>query len=118
MQLTKEEFEEIRKHSEAGWLALRSVEGLEQESLIVLHHHERVDGRGYPGNLSGSKIPIGARIVSVVDTFDAMTSTRPYRRALTRAEAFKELDRCSGTQFDPLVVAAFHNVLTAFRRAA
>ena len=88
-------------------MALRNVEGLEQESLMVLHHHERVDGKGYPGNLRGSEIPLGARIIAVADSFDAMTSDRPYRPALPAEQAVEEVERCAGTQFDPEVVRAF-----------
>jgi HD-GYP domain-containing protein (c-di-GMP phosphodiesterase class II) len=112
-KLTDDEFEWIKKHSECGWMALRSVEGLEQESLMVLHHHERMDGRGYPGNLYASEIPLGSRIIAVADSFDAMTSNRPYRASLTRGEAFEELGRCAGSQFDPLVVTAFGRCIFA-----
>src|SRR5262245_30641821 len=72
--LDNDEFEWIRKHPEYGWMALRNVEGFEQESLIVLHHHERMDGRGYPGGLVGTQIPLGSRIVAVADSFDALTT--------------------------------------------
>ena len=69
---------------------------------IVLAHHERWDGKGYPRGLHGEEIPLGARIFTVVDTFDSMTSDRPYRKALSTLEALNEILRCSGTQFDPL----------------
>ncbi|MCK4267817.1 MAG: HD-GYP domain-containing protein, partial [Actinomycetia bacterium] len=68
------------------------------------HHHERFDGKGYPDGLSGENIPFGARILAVADSFDAMTSNRPYRQARSREAAFAELKRCAGTQFDPVVV--------------
>jgi HD-GYP domain-containing protein (c-di-GMP phosphodiesterase class II) len=77
----------------------------------VLHHHERWDGAGYPGGLAGENIPLGARIIFVADAFDAMTSSRLYRRPMTREEAFTEVERCSGAQFDPEVVRAFFDAV-------
>lgn len=106
-RLTDEEFEWIRKHPEYGWSAVRNVDGFHYASLLVLHHHERWDGGGYPGNLRGSDIPLGARVIAVADSFDALTTDRPYRTARTREEAIKEIVRCSGTQFYPEVVHAF-----------
>lgn len=110
--LTAEEFDWIKRHPEYGWMALRNVEGFEQESLMVLHHHERLDGRGYPGGLIGSQIPMGSRIISVADAFDALTTDRPYRPGRGRREALQEIVRCSGTQFDPRVVSAFSHSLS------
>ena len=106
-KLTEEEFEAIKKHPEFGWMVLRGVEGFEEISLLLLHHHERLDGRGYPGGLRGEEIPFGARIITVADSFDAMTTNRPYRKAGSPEAAAKELLRCAGTQFDPVVVEAF-----------
>jgi HD-GYP domain-containing protein (c-di-GMP phosphodiesterase class II) len=106
-RLTDEEFEWIRKHPEYGWSAVRNVDGFHYASLLVLHHHERWDGGGYPGNLRGSDIPLGSRIIAVADSFDALTTDRPYRTARTHEEAVKEIVRCSGTQFYPEVVQAF-----------
>jgi HD-GYP domain-containing protein (c-di-GMP phosphodiesterase class II) len=80
--------------------------GIEPVADWILHHHERWDGRGYPDRLPGSEIPLGARIIFVVDAYDAMTSDRVYRGRLTQADALAELERCAGTQFDPSVVAA------------
>ncbi len=80
--------------------------GIEPVASWVLHHHERWDGEGYPANLAGERIPIGSRILFAADSFDAMTSDRTYRRALGYEEAVEELQRCSGTQFDPAVVQA------------
>jgi HD-GYP domain-containing protein (c-di-GMP phosphodiesterase class II) len=105
--LTVEEYECIKKHSEFGWMVLRNIEGFEEAGLMLLHHHERMDGRGYPGELSGSKIPLGARIIAVADTFDALTTDRPYRTARSIEAALDEIKRCSGSQFDPEVVQAF-----------
>jgi HD-GYP domain-containing protein (c-di-GMP phosphodiesterase class II) len=106
-RLTEDEFEYIKKHSEFGWMVLRSVEGFEEAALILLHHHERFDGGGYPGELSREQIPFGARIVSVADTYDALTTNRPYRKCWEHNRAVDEIARCSNTQFDPKVVDAF-----------
>jgi len=105
--LSAEEMELMRKHPEYGWGILRAFPTLEQAALFVLHHHERVDGTGYPAALDGDDIPLGARIVSVIDAFDAMISTRPYREGLPFAEAKRRLITASGTQFDPIVVERF-----------
>ncbi len=106
-RLTDEEFDYIKKHSEFGWMVLRSIEGFEQASLILLHHHERFDGGGYPGELAGEQIPFGARIVAVADTYDALTTHRPYRKPWEHDRAVEEIARCSNNQFDPKVIAAF-----------
>lgn len=106
-KLTDEEFDWIRKHPEYGWSAVRNVDSFHHASLLVLHHHERWDGGGYPGNLRGSDIPLGSRIIAVADSFDALTTNRPYRAGRTRDEAIKEIVRCSGTQFNTEVVNAF-----------
>ena len=106
-RLTEDEFEYIKKHSEFGWMVLRNVEGFEEASLILLHHHERYDGAGYPGELAGDQIPFGARIVAVADTYDALTTNRPYRRSREHDAAVEEIARCSNTQFDPRIVDAF-----------
>src|SRR2546423_2758165 len=111
-RLDDDEFEYIKKHSEFGWMVLRSVEGFEEASLILLHHHERFDGGGYPGDLSGTQIPFGARIVSVADTYDALTTNRPYRNKWEHDRAVAEIKRCSGTQFDPNVIEAFMRAFT------
>jgi HD-GYP domain-containing protein (c-di-GMP phosphodiesterase class II) len=83
------------------------VPGLESVSLVVLHHHERMDGRGYPAGLEGDQIPLGARIVCVVDAFDAMLSSRSYRNGLGIDEAIRRLRDSSPDQFDPKIVAPF-----------
>lgn len=106
-RLTDEEFDQIRKHPEFGWAILRLLPGFERVCLMVLHHHERIDGRGYPGRLSGDEIPLGARIVAVVDAFDAMISDRPYRKGLPVEEAFRRLEADRGTQFDSEIVDIF-----------
>jgi HD-GYP domain-containing protein (c-di-GMP phosphodiesterase class II) len=105
-KLSEEEFEYIRKHPEFGWMVLRGVEGFEDIGQMLLHHHERFDGAGYPAGLCGDEIPLGARIIAVADSFDAITSDRPYRKAASVEQAAEELQRCAGTQFDPQVVEA------------
>ncbi|HEU4691182.1 MAG TPA: HD-GYP domain-containing protein [Vicinamibacterales bacterium] len=105
--LTHEEREIIKKHPEYGWAVLRVVPGFERVSLFVLHHHEAFDGTGYPAGLRGDEIPIGSRIVSVMDAFDAMISSRPYRRGLALEEAVRRLEAGIGTQFDPVITPHF-----------
>src|SRR5579862_2000432 len=106
-KLTAEEYELMKKHPEYGWAVLRQVPGMERASLIILHHHESYDGRGYPGGLKGEEIPMGSRIVAVIDAFDAMVSNRPYRQGLPFEEAERRLLAASGTQFDARVVKSF-----------
>src|SRR5580704_8752281 len=106
-KLTSEEYELMKKHPEYGWAVLRQIPGMERASLIILHHHENYDGTGYPGGLKGEEIPIGSRIVSVIDAFDAMVSTRPYRQGMPFEEAERRLLEASGTQFDAGVVERF-----------
>jgi HD-GYP domain-containing protein (c-di-GMP phosphodiesterase class II) len=105
--LAPDELAAIRRHPELGVRMLRGVAGAQDGLDCVLHHHERWDGTGYPHGLRGDEIPIEARIVAVADAYDAMTSDRPYRRALSHEEAVAEVERCAGTQFDPQVAAAF-----------
>ncbi len=111
-KLTPEEFAAIARHPDVGYKILAPLK-LPQEALeIVRHHHERLDGRGYPAGLQGDQIPLSVAIVSVADAFDAMTAHRPYRPTpLTFAEAADELRRCAGTQFKPEVVEALLEVL-------
>ncbi len=106
-KLTAEEFDHIKKHPELGWMALKNMDDFKTVSLIVLHHHERMDGRGYPAGLQGNAIPLGARIIAVGDSFDALTTDRPYRKAFSRQDAVDELLACAETQFDSRVLAAF-----------
>jgi putative nucleotidyltransferase with HDIG domain len=108
--LTTEEWVEMRKHPRIGYDILRNIKFLSPAAEIVLCHQERWDGKGYPSGLAGTDIPLGARIFAVADTMDAMTSDRPYRRALSFRDTFSEIARCSGTQFAPRVVEAFLEV--------
>jgi HD-GYP domain-containing protein (c-di-GMP phosphodiesterase class II) len=97
----------MNRHPQLGYEMLRAIPFLKDALPVVLHHQEMYDGSGYPAGLRGQEIPLGARIFAVADTYDAMTSIRPYRRALSHEQALAEILRCSGTQFDPRVVAAF-----------
>jgi response regulator RpfG family c-di-GMP phosphodiesterase len=106
-KLNDDEWQEMRQHPEMGYRMLKHIPFLEPALDIVLYHQERYDGKGYPTGLQGKEIPLGARIFAVVDTFDAMTSDRPYRAALTIQDACEEIKRCTYTQFDPDVSAAF-----------
>jgi len=105
-KLTDEEFEQIKTHSDVGGRLLERIPFTRAVAPLVRAIHERFDGRGYPDGLAGTAIPVGARIVCACDAFDAMVSDRPYRPAMSHEAAFAELERCSGTQFDPDVVAA------------
>lgn len=106
-KLTAEEFEIIKSHPELGEKLVKSVEKLRLISNWLKHHHERFDGKGYPDGLAGDDIPISARIIALADTYDAMTSDRAYRNALSHEEAIDEIKRCSGTQFDPVLANIF-----------
>lgn len=105
--LTAEERVLINRHPEYSWSILRLFSGLEEASLYALHHHESIDGRGYPAGLQGSDIPLVSRIICVIDAYDAMVSNRCYRAGLPHEEAVRRLLKSSGTQFDPEVVQAF-----------
>jgi len=105
--LTSEERAVINRHSEYSWSILRLLPGLEEASLYTLHHHENVDGTGYPAGLKDADIPLVSRIVSVIDAYDAMVSNRCYRKGLEHAEAVRRLLESAGTQFDLDVVPAF-----------
>ena len=105
--LTSEEWQQMRKHPAIGYEMLKDVKFLSTAAEIVYAHHERYDGKGYPTGLKGEDVPLGARIFAVADAFDAMTSNRPYRRALSADKAREEITTNSGTQFDPAVVEAF-----------
>jgi putative nucleotidyltransferase with HDIG domain len=107
--LTPPQWWAIRRHPEAGADILRPVAALRSLGVVdmVLHHHERFDGDGYPHRLRGTDIPLGARIITLADSLSAMLQDRPYRRALTFEAAEREVVRCSGSHFDPRVVEAF-----------
>ncbi|MBN2528270.1 MAG: HD domain-containing protein [Deltaproteobacteria bacterium] len=109
-KLTPEEWVEMRRHAEYGYQILKNVEFLHEAKDLVGQHHERWDGGGYPRGLKEKEIYIGARIFAVIDTYDAMTSDRPYRKALSHAIACEEIRNMSGSQFDPDVVAAWERI--------
>jgi diguanylate cyclase (GGDEF)-like protein/putative nucleotidyltransferase with HDIG domain len=111
-RLESHEWQEIQRHPEIGARILEHA-NLKDVASWVLSHHERIDGTGYPRALAGGQIPLEGRILAVADAYEAMTADRPYRKALTEAEAWAELQRGAGTQFDPLVVEAFERVLAA-----
>mgnify|MGYP006267833757 CR=1 FL=1 len=106
-KLTDEELSEIRQHPVIGGNIIKPLRFFPKERDVIVHHHERFDGTGYPAGLRGHSIPITARILAVADTYDAMTSSRPYRTARTHQDALEELIRCSDSQFDREAVRAF-----------
>jgi putative two-component system response regulator len=119
--LTAAEFEVIKSHTVVGAKTLDAVNRSYPRNAFVLmgrdiarHHHERWDGSGYPDGLRGREIPLSARIVAVADVYDALTSRRPYKEAVSLADAEEEIRNCSGSHFDPEIVAAFENVKQAF----
>jgi hypothetical protein len=112
-RLTDAEFEVIKRHAPVGADMVRPI-GDEELTEIVAHHHERLDGSGYPSHLSGSQIPLGARIIAVADTFDALTSRRTYRAVKRHRDVFQILREESGTQLDPAAVQAFSRCYSGF----
>jgi diguanylate cyclase (GGDEF)-like protein/putative nucleotidyltransferase with HDIG domain len=105
--LTPEEWEPMRQHPELGMEILKHVIDLVNCLPGILHHHEHFDGTGYPGGLKGEEIPLEARVLSIADAYDAITSMRPYHNQLPPQEALEEMRRCAGTQFDPALVKVF-----------
>lgn len=105
-RLTEGEFAAIQRHPMQGLEIVREIEFLDEAMAGIMHHHERLDGLGYPMGLAGDQIPEFARVIAVADAFDSMTTTRSYRGARSVEEAMAELQRCAGTQFDPQMVAA------------
>ncbi|HOO37737.1 MAG TPA: response regulator [Deltaproteobacteria bacterium] len=109
--LTNEEFAVIKKHPDIGADILKPIPPMAKETEIIRHHHERYDGRGYPAGLKGKEIPYLSRIISLADSFDAMTSDRPYRDGMSIEKAVEEIERCKGSQFDPELAEIFiHHV--------
>ncbi len=106
-KLEREDYEIIKKHAEFGYEMLNGLKDCEAIATVVRHHQERFDGTGYPQGLKGADIPLLSRILAVLEAYCAMTSDRPYRRALSRDEAVKELQAGAGTQFDPQVIELF-----------
>ncbi|MDR3238979.1 MAG: HD domain-containing protein [Clostridiales bacterium] len=109
-KLDSEEFNVIKRHPEIGKQILSRLTDFESVRQIILHHHERWDGKGYPDGLTGEEIPLGSRIVCVADSYDAMTSNRPYRQSMGHSAAARELMNGSGSQFDPAALDAFLDI--------
>ncbi|MDI3534945.1 MAG: hypothetical protein PWQ82_1310 [Thermosediminibacterales bacterium] len=106
-RLTKEEWNILKQHPVWGAEIAKSINLVKAGLPAIMFHHERWDGKGYPNGLKGEEIPLEARIICIADSFDAMTSHRPYRNALTIEQAIHELNRCRGTQFDPYLLDYF-----------
>jgi len=113
-KLTEKEYNIIKEHPVVAHRLLKNLKPYKNGVKYVLYHHERIDGKGYPEGISGMAIPLGARILAVSDCYDAMTSDRPYRKALPQTVAVEELRKHSGTQFDPVIVKAFIEVLERY----
>jgi len=114
-RLNKEEYAEVKKHPGLGADILSNIDRLKKVSRIIRHHHEWYNGEGYPDGLAGEKIPLGSRIINVVDAYQAMISNRPYRKAFPKEKAIAELKRGAGTQFDPEIVRVFIEILNEKR---
>ena len=106
-KLNEEEWLKVKKHPEIGFKILSSVREYLEIASIVMSHHERFDGMGYPNKTRENNIPLASRVIAIADSYDAMTQARPYRKTITKEEAIAEIKRCSGTQFDPNVVKIF-----------
>ncbi|MEH7743642.1 HD-GYP domain-containing protein, partial [Neobacillus drentensis] len=113
-KLTNEEFEIIKSHPSVGAEAVQNVEGIKESICVIRSHHERWDGKGYPDQLKGNEIPILARVASVADAFDAMTSSRSYRAAMPVEVAYQRIIEGNGSQFDPTLVEVFKKVFPAW----
>ncbi|WP_069998495.1 PAS domain S-box protein [Cellulosilyticum sp. I15G10I2] len=110
-KLSDEERSEIQRHPEIGYQIVRAINEFTRLAEYILAHHERWDGAGYPRGLKGEEIPVGARIMAIADAYDAMTSERPYRKALSKEAAMEELKKNAGTQFDPDMIYVFDKVI-------
>jgi diguanylate cyclase (GGDEF)-like protein/PAS domain S-box-containing protein len=111
LKLTRQELEEVKKHPQIGVDIIRPIKFLHNIIPLILYHHERWDGKGYPNGLKGEEIPIGARIIALADVYQALTSNRPYRKAYSEREAIKIIKKGSGTQFDPRMATKFVQIL-------
>ena len=116
--LNEVEWKMMRQHPILGEEILKSVERMRTVARLVRHHQERWDGTGYPDRLQGEAIPLGSRILAVVDAYGAITEARPYKPARPHGEAVAEIRRCAGTQFDPGVVAVFAQVVDLLESTA
>ncbi len=111
-RLSAPEWRAVRRHPAVGADLLESIAGFGPVRAAILAHHERFDGRGYPSGLAGTEIPVEARLICVVDAYDAMTNERPYQSALSHAEAIERLNLGAGTQFDPAMLEAVEDALS------
>ena len=116
-KLSDEEFVIMKTHPSNSEKLISSIKKLEKIAPGIKHHHERWDGRGYPDKLAGEDIPYSARIIAIADTYDAMTSTRSYRKALTHEIAIDEIQKCAGSQFDPVLAQKFVEIQDTIRAA-
>ena len=116
--LDEEEWRFMHRHTIIGERIVAAAPALSEAAALIRSSHERFDGAGYPDGLRGEEIPIGSRVIAVCDAFDAMTTDRPYRTGMPLAAALRELEHCAGSQFDPVVVAAFHQTLNGLAGAA
>ncbi len=114
--LRKCEFEVIKEHSVIGWRILKDIPGLEGIAEIVLQHHERIDGSGYPNGLTGNDISLGARIIAVADTYDAMTTFRSYKKPVSEEEAVEMIKEKSGSFFTRDIIEAFVNIVRDYEK--
>lgn len=110
--LTYAEWESIKQHPIHGYNVIRKSNLKDNLAIIVLHHHERYDGTGYPFGLKGNTIPLASRVISLADSYDAMTSIRSYKSKKTKNDALVEIEKCSGKQFDPELASAFIKMLS------
>lgn len=110
-KLTDEEYKTIKEHATIGYNILNKDTSIYKLAKIVKHHHERIDGEGYPDGLKGEEIPLGSRIIALADSFDAMVTERSYKASMSIEEAAEEIRKCTGSQFDQTVVNAFFDIL-------
>jgi HD-GYP domain-containing protein (c-di-GMP phosphodiesterase class II) len=110
-RLSRHEYEEIKKHPQIGADIIRPIQMLHDVIPLIFYHHERWDGKGYPVGLKGDEIPIGARVIALADAYQALTSDRPYRKAIPKARVMRILQDESGSKYDPMVVTAFLRIL-------
>lgn len=113
-RLTEDEFQIMKRHPELSYQILKDFEGFEDIAKNARHHHERYDGKGYPDKLKGEDIPIASRMILIADTYDAITSSRVYRKGLSIDVAFEELEEYAGTQFDPNLVKNFISAMKEY----
>ena len=115
-KLTEAEWRQIRAHPEIGARIVGNMRCFANTARVIRHHHEKYDGSGYPDGLHGEQIPLDSRIIAIADAFDAMTTARPYREALSAEAALQEVERCAETHFDPALAAVFLQVVALERQ--